>query len=797
MTERTTNTTPQTFKINVDPVALKAKPAVFDGRLRNRLCAADKVRSVTLDEFIKLVTSGHSFTAGVMTGTTGDTWQSQQIICADIDNAEDLRDEKGEIVTDKNGKRISVMINNPLQPAEACEIIHQHFNCSPAFVYYSFSNKPNWPKFRVVMLLSEPLTDGDKAIEYTKRFAAIFNKDHPKCADTKIKDNARLYYGTTSDGLYFACDEEDLNSCMATAAQFEQLPPVEEAKPEKKKTTEPTTAPAPVKPERIPSASDATLYDRLQAQFEYDKSTFDLMGYVDQTEPGQVVRRGNVYFFNPCPLCGHNDDFQVTGAVFHAFGAGDQLPNGDDKAGTIIDYLMYRHELKYGEACDKFKYEIMGYDRDEWRRAWREAEEDNRKFAAEIGFDTIKDNSSSSDENAPQIANNEPAGATDAEGQYIPAGILTYEKALAIFETANDEFVTMPKFPEFCKRAKIKLHDSVVLAADTGAGKSSLAINFIDNLNDDYPVMYFNLEMDELTILRRLVSIRTGIELDRIEGYKHDERTAAAVNTALREITSRKPLQIIQDKYNIKDIEAEIKQTTAGRDDPTIVVIDHSLLVTTKESYSRYERFTQISEELRRISRLNNVIMFVLLQQNREGKADENKRPTNASLKESGSWENDATHILFLWYDPQARTKKIIMTKNRSGAPGEFSLEYYPTTQYYKESRDQIDNTGTATNARQNKRNRERDQLQAWYEEAYTATGGNVTLYDMAEAAGTTTAVIKRRLKEYGGYIVEGEQYDAAGMDTDVEQAQFIRMTIGEAPAFDDDPKPATPQKRY
>lgn len=379
------------------------------------------------------------------------------------------------------------------------------------------------------------------------------------------------------------------------------------------------------------------------------------------------------------------------------------------------------------------------------------------------------------------------AAIEELRQEYLPAGTLTYEKALAIFETANDEFVTMPKFPEFCKRAKIKLHDSVVLAADTGAGKSSLAINFIDNLNDDYPVMYFNLEMDELTILRRLVSIRTGIELDRIEGYKHDERTAAAVNTALREITSRKPLQIIQDKYNIKDIEAEIKQTTAGRDDPTIVVIDHSLLVTTKESYSRYERFTQISEELRRIARLNNVIMFVLLQQNRDGKSDDNKRPTNSSLKESGSWENDATHILFLWYDPQARTKKIIMTKNRSGAPGEFSLEYYPTTQYYKESRDQTSNTDTATNARQNKRNRERDQLQAWYEEAYTKTGGNVTLYDMAEAAGTTTAVIKRRLKEYGGYIVEGEQYDAAGMDTDIEQAQFIRMTIGEAPAFDDD----------
>ena len=299
--------------------------------------------------------------------------------------------------------------------------------------------------------------------------------------------------------------------------------------------------------------------------------------------------------------------------------------------------------------------------------------------------------------------------------------------------------------------------------------------------------MYFNLEMDELTILRRLVSIRTGIELDRIEGYKHDERTAAAVNTALREITGRKPLQIIQDKYSIKDIEAEIVKATAGRDDPTIVVIDHSLLVTTKESYSRYERFTQISEELRRISRLNNVILFVLLQQNREGKADENKRPNNSSLKESGSWENDATHILFLWYDTKDRTKKLLMTKNRGGASGEFNLEYYPTTQYYKESKRQGDSRDDAKAKQNNKRNRERDELQAWYEEAYTRTGGNVTMHDIAEAAGTTTAVVKRRMKEYGGYIIDGEQYDAAGIDTNVEQAQFIRLTLGEAPTFDDD----------
>ena len=226
-------------------------------------------------------------------------------------------------------------------------------------------------------------------------------------------------------------------------------------------------------------------------------------------------------------------------------------------------------------------------------------------------------------------------------------------------------------------------------------------------------------------------------------------------------------------------------------------MIDHSLLVTTKESYSRYERFTQISEDLRRISRLNNVIMFVLLQQNRDGKADDKKRPSNSSLKESGSWENDATHIMFLWYNQQTKRKMLLLTKNRAGATGDFNLEYNSTTQIYREAKHQPDNAANAAPVvKPNKRDQEREQLQEWYAEAYAATGGNVTLHDMAEIGGVTTAVVKRRLKEYGGYTVEGEQYDPAGIDTNIEQAQFIRLTMAEAPAFDD-PKPATPQKRY
>lgn len=269
-----------------------------------------------------------------------------------------------------------------------------------------------------------------------------------------------------------------------------------------------------------------------------------------------------------------------------------------------------------------------------------------------------------------------------------PLGLLTLERAISIFEAVDDHYLEMPNFPQLSEMLKIKTHDTIVIAADTGAGKSSLALNFLHELQDRYPALYINLEMDEATILQRLVSIHTGIELDEIEGYKHDSNTRSKVNAAISEIVGRKDISLLADVYDLAEIEKQIQAATAGRTDPTIVFIDTGLLVTTgNKSASRYERFTQISEELRRISRLNNIVMFVLLQQNRAGKQDEKKEPTNSSLKESGSWENDATKIMFLWWNDAANSKELAITKNRSGRTGSIKLNYSPHTQTYREAK--------------------------------------------------------------------------------------------------------------
>lgn len=402
---------------------------------------------------------------------------------------------------------------------------------------------------------------------------------------------------------------------------------------------------------------------------------------------------------------------------------------------------------------------------------------------------TLNDNSWMND--TPKPPAKEDQGAAQAEraaGEMQLPGLLTYSDAVTIFEQADDRYIELKSFPAFSKTAKIKVHDSVVLAADTGAGKSSLALNFLNELNADYPCIYINLEMDTVTALRRLAAIQSGLEIDCIEGYKNDDQTAAAVNAALQAITGRKPLQVIQGAYRVGDataytlegIAAIIARSTAGRTDPTIVIIDHSLLVDTqKNTGSRYDRFTQVSEGLRRLALSYNIILFVLLQQNRAGKASDDERPKNSSLKESGSWENDATQICFLWFDPTDRKKKLLLTKNRSGGTGEFTLNYWAKTQTYTEAAGSEANTGREKVAanRQTKRERQKRKLMNAYEMAYITTFGEPTLQAIAEAADVTTATVKAWIKEYGGFMINGQAVDPAGLDVTIEEQEFVKLT--------------------
>ena len=269
------------------------------------------------------------------------------------------------------------------------------------------------------------------------------------------------------------------------------------------------------------------------------------------------------------------------------------------------------------------------------------------------------------DVNARELSRPEPK---EEKKQLTP---LTYDNAVGILQNANDERIEIPCFESFAKQAKIGQHDTVIIAGETGSGKSMLALNLMENLNQKHAVLYFNLEMTKEMVLRRMVAIHSDLELDMVEGYKLDTGTQGTVNAALKEITNREPIYVENDRYKLEEIEDAIKQAVAiqesrGRKEPVIAFVDHVLLLrNVGKTASQYERYSRISEELRRIAVLNNCIIFVLTQQSRAGKADKENEPELSSLKESGSFENDATHVTFVWKGVDGYY--LVLRKNRKG----------------------------------------------------------------------------------------------------------------------------------
>lgn len=349
------------IKLNVDSKDYTEKPKADAGKIRLRLCSADSIREITPDNLINAIQRGRSFTPAVMTGTDGSTWQSQQVIVADIDNEEILLDDAGKPVKGEDGKYIKVCIPDPLTPDEALAAMRE-YGIDPYFMYYSFSNTPDWPRYRVVIILDEPLTNLDDAKTFTSRLANLFDstrearaKDGKACADSGMADAARLLFGGRADCVFYRSDK------TTSAASLLRLPRV----------TETAAAPAQeVKPmaERPQQPNLNRAMQALESKLHDDINTFDLAAYVMETTNSREkrIKGGASSFFNPCPICGHNDCMQVTGAMWHCFSSHHSGKTG----GTIIDYLMGRDNLTTGEAMDKFKFEIMRYDRDEWRQAY-------------------------------------------------------------------------------------------------------------------------------------------------------------------------------------------------------------------------------------------------------------------------------------------------------------------------------------------------------------------------------------------------------------------------------------------
>lgn len=349
--------------LNLDRMGFTSKPTgAAIGGVRNRLARPDAMQTIDPAELLAAIERGQSFTPAAMTGGSGDTWQSQQVIVADIDNDTGTKDAEGH----------KIRLAEPLTPDEARAALAE-YGIDPYALYWTFSNRPDWPKFRIVLVLDEAIKDPAAAKDLTARLARVLNTAREHCTDTSMADTARLLFGGPAGCVFY-------RGQVTPTAKLWSLPAP--AAPE----AAPAAERPPMERPRVDNGRGATLAE-LQDRLDDDIKTFDLAQFMTY-DRGRLVKRGRNTFINPCPICGHNDCMQVTGAVWHCHSSNH---SGINK-GTIIDYLMARDNLTTGEALDNFKFRIMGYDRDAWKQAYissrrSTAAEDFQDLDAPIDYD--------------------------------------------------------------------------------------------------------------------------------------------------------------------------------------------------------------------------------------------------------------------------------------------------------------------------------------------------------------------------------------------------------------------------
>lgn len=267
---------------------------------------------------------------------------------------------------------------------------------------------------------------------------------------------------------------------------------------------------------------------------------------------------------------------------------------------------------------------------------------------------------------------------------------LTKEQIYSLISQKKNRIVF--RFEKLTKAANIQEHDLIVIAARPGIGKTGFALNILENLSDNYNCLYFNMEMTEQQIYRRLIGINTYLEVNKLDDF-NDQYVVTKAKAACDNL-SKKKINIITGGQTIRTIKSQIIKES--NNEHTIIFIDYvGLIRDTEKNRSSYERVTEIVKELRQISLDYNCTIFVLAQINRNSEKEKDKYPKISDLKESGELEQSATTVLMLhnenaykFVDARNDFVKLIIGKNRNGETGIIDYHYNQKNQRFCETKE-------------------------------------------------------------------------------------------------------------
>lgn len=236
--------------------------------------------------------------------------------------------------------------------------------------------------------------------------------------------------------------------------------------------------------------------------------------------------------------------------------------------------------------------------------------------------------------------------------------------------------------------------DLIILASRPSMGKTSLALNIAQYaaLQHKLPVGFFSLEQSKDQLVDRLIAGEAGVDAWKLRTGNLANEDFERLNFSMGQLAEA-PI-FIDDTPNMTVMEVRSKaRRLQAEHGLKLVIVDYLQLMKGRETHdgNRVQEISEISRGLKGLARELNVPVLALSQLSRAVEQRPNKIPQLSDLRESGSIEQDADVVMFIYredyYDPQTENKniaQILIKKHRNGPIGEIELYFVPQqTKYF------------------------------------------------------------------------------------------------------------------
>lgn len=257
--------------------------------------------------------------------------------------------------------------------------------------------------------------------------------------------------------------------------------------------------------------------------------------------------------------------------------------------------------------------------------------------------------------------------------------------------------------------AGLREDELIILAARPGVGKTAFALNIAQNIGTSTAenVAIFSLEMGATQLVNRMLCAEGTINANNLRSGQLTEEEFEKLFVAMGSLSKANIFIDDTPGIRVSEIRAKSRRLMQERGGIGLIIIDYLQLIEGSGRESRQQEVSEISRQLKKLAMELEVPVIAISQLSRSVEQRQDKRPILSDLRESGSLEQDADIVAFLYREDYYRNEEgeeeeeeaeednvveVLVEKNRSGARGTVKLlfikEYnkFSSLTYYPES---------------------------------------------------------------------------------------------------------------